>query len=845
MSRASATSVTSVGRESARATGTAAPDSRVACAHCGLPVPGAFRADPQTPAFCCAGCQTAYDIIHTCGLDRYYLLLQNAANPVKTKGRSFAEFDDPEFLKASVATTPEGLSSIELVLSGVHCAACVWLVERLPRLAPGVLSARLDLRRSRVRLAWNPGAVALSTIARTLDSIGYTPAPIRDAASQTRHLRDDRAQLIRLGVAGACAGNVMLYAICLYAGVLEGIEAGHALLFRVLSLIVTTISVAWPGRVFFRSALAAIRARTPHIDIPIALALSVGWVWSVYSTITRSADVYFDSLAMLVFALLVGRYIQSRQQRRAHDAVAALFALTPTWARVVEGGDSREVATESLALGTIIEIHPGEAVPADATITTGASLLDRSLLTGESTPVEATAGSTILAGTTNLTSTIRATVIASGPATRLGAITRLMEDAATRRAPIVQLADRISAVFVVATIVLSIIAAGVWAHAGASKAISQAVAMLVVTCPCALGLATPLSLSMAMGKAARSGILIKGGDALQRLAHPRTIILDKTGTLTQGRMSIVAHVGDTHALALAAALERHSNHPIARALAAYEHASPHDPTEVHAEPGRGIEGHVAGSRVVVGRPDYVSTRGTGADVFDTQISDWTNAGHTPILVAIDGRTRAAVALGDSVRDEALETTKTLRRTGATLIIASGDHPGVVARVAGVLGIEQAIGHLEPEDKVRLVEAQREHGTVVMIGDGVNDAAALAAADVGIAIRTGGDASGVHGVEASLAAADVSLATPGIAQIVDVVTAARRTMRVIKRNLFVSLGYNVLAASAVLLGVVTPLFAAILMPVSSLSVLALATMSRTFDAKPAPRTKLASARRPLP
>ncbi|MGD9790510.1 MAG: heavy metal translocating P-type ATPase [Phycisphaerales bacterium] len=842
MSRAPATSFARVERQSDRAATPISTKSTVACAHCGLPVPGAFRADLNTPSFCCAGCQTAHEIIHTCGLERYYELLQNAANPVLTKGRSFAEFDDPEFLKASVATTPEGLSSIELVLSGVHCAACVWLVERLPRLAPGVLSARLDMRRSRVRLAWNPGAIALSTIARTLDSIGYTPAPIRDAASQTRHLRDDRAQLIRLGVAGACAGNVMLYAICLYAGVLEGIEAGHALLFSILSLIVTTISVAWPGRVFFRSAIAAIRARTPHIDVPIAIALAVGWTWSLYSTVTRSGDVYYDSLAMLVFALLVGRYIQSRQQRRAHDAVAALFALTPTWARVVEDGTTREVATESLAVGMLIEIHSGEAVPADATITAGASHFDRSLLTGESTPIEAMPGGTILAGTTNLSSTIRATVIASGPATRLGAITRLMENAATRRAPIVQLADRISAIFVIATIVLAIIAAGVWAHAGASKAISQAVAMLVVTCPCALGLATPLSLSMAMGKAARSGVLIKGGDALQRLANPKTIILDKTGTLTQGRMSIVAHVGDIRALALAAALERHSNHPIARALAAYEHSSPHEPTEVHAEPGRGIEGQVDGSRVLVGRPDYVAERSESAASFADSLASWTNSGHTPILIAIDGNVSAAVALGDSVRDEALATSRLLRRTGASLIIASGDHPAVVARVASTLDIADAHGHMEPEDKVRLVETHREHGTVVMVGDGMNDAAALAAADVGIAVRTCSDASGVHGVEASLAAADVSLATPGIAQIADVLTAARRTMRVIKRNLVVSLGYNVIAASAVILGVVTPLFAAILMPVSSLSVLALATMSRTFDAPPPARSGQRATRR---
>jgi Cu2+-exporting ATPase len=801
-----------------------------------LPVPAGLVQPGAQDQFCCNGCRTVYQMIHGCGLDRFYRLRDGADAPAvqaRTTDRRYAEYDADVFRDLYTQPQPDGSCRTELYLEGVHCAACVWLVEKLPQVLPGVLEARLDIRRSLVRLRWDDGQVPLSQIARMLDSLGYPPHPARDVHARQLRQQEDRRFLIRIGVAAACAGNVMTLAFALYGGVFTGIEAEYSQLFRWASMLFGLIALLWPGSLFFRGAWAAVRTRTAHLDLPIALGLLAGGVAGTINAVLDRGEIYFDSLTMLVFLLLVGRWIQRRQQRWAGDAVELLFSLTPTSARRLEDdGVIAEVPIEAIGPGDVVEVRAGDTIPTDGVVQTGRSAIDSSLLTGESKPLTVAVGDNVHAGTVNVGSRLRIEVQAVGAQTRVGRLMQLVEECSRRKAPIVQFADRVAGWFVLVVLALAALTLGLWLWLDPSRSVDNAVALLIVTCPCALGLATPLAVTVALGRAARRGILIKGGAALEQLAGRGMMVLDKTGTITAGRTAVVSWDGDADARPWVAALEVHSSHPIARALVAWcaEHESGcrderFTADDVRQTMGGGLVGSVAGHCVVVGSPQFV--REQSVDV-DAQLARAQRAviasGATPVLVGVDGRCTAVIGLGDPIGDDVPQALDRLRRLGWTVRILSGDHPDVVAAVGNRLGVpsEQAIGGASPEDKLDLVRDWGAAGSVVMVGDGVNDAAALSAADVGIAVH--------GGAEASLAAADVYLSRAGLAPVVELIGAAQATVRVIHRSLAASVCYNAIAATLAMAGLISPLAAAVLMPISSFTVLTLAYSSRTFGSR---------------
>jgi Cu2+-exporting ATPase len=837
-----------------------APGESVACAHCTLPVPAGLIEPEKERQFCCHGCAAAYEIIHGCGLERFYALHQATDGPVRQArgtGRKYAEFDDPTFATLYVKSVIPGTAAVEFFLEGVHCAACVWLVERLPRVLPGVLEARLDLRRALVMVTWDPSRVELSKIGRTLDGMGYPPHAARERAQRDLRRSEDRRTLIRIGLAGACAGNVMLLAFALYAGLFDSMEPQYLRLFRWVSMLLSVVAVLGPGWVFMRGAIASLRARAVHLDVPIALGLMGGLVWGVYSTIAGVGEVYFDSLSVLVFVLLVGRWVQQRQQRAASDSVELLYALTPSRARIwnpEQGEDASghgiDVPIEAVRAGQIVQVLAGETFPADGVVTRGASTIDQALLTGESRPISIGIGDGVAAGAINVGAEVLVRVDATGEASRVGRLMKLVQEASRNRPPIVKLADKIAGVFVVCMIALAVITVVLWMPGGPlgvsgqvsgevggqaggqaggmGRAIEHAAALLVVTCPCALGLATPLAMSVAIGRAARRGMLLKGGEPLQLLNKPGLILLDKTGTITRGTTTMHAWHGPVWARELVAALEATSHHPVARAIVNGLHA---DATERPAQPCQATEvafassggsGIVQGRRVVVGSVGYVTDACGPAPEWVREIERGATAhALTPVLVAVDGSIAAVITLGDPIRDDSVSAINALRARGWRVGILSGDHPDVVSSVAARLGIEPELtfGGCDPEAKLGVVHEQMTRGPVAMVGDGVNDAAALAAATVGIAVH--------GGAEASLAAADVYLGTPGLSPILDLLDASQRTMRVIYRNLAFSLMYNIGAASLAVCGLITPLIAAVLMPASSLTVLASSVRVRTF------------------
>lgn len=827
------------------------PAAAVACSHCALPVAAGDVRDGAEQQFCCAGCATAWEILHEHGLDQYYRLPERRLAAVGASARSYEEFDHPSFRDLHVRGLTGGLSRVVLLLEGIHCASCVWLVERVPLLVPGVTRAELDVRRSLVTIEWDAVATPLSAVARTLAALGYPPHPFVGGARESLRRREDRAALVRIGISGAIAINVMLAALASYTSFFgQGLDASFERFFRWLSLALVIPAMLGPGRVFFRSAWASLRARALHLDLPIAIALGVGFVRGAFNTFRGSGPVYLDGIAVLIFLLLVGRYLQQRWQRAATDASELLHSLTPNGSRVVEGDAIREVPASAITPGMLLDVRAGDTLAADGTIESGRTTLDMAWLTGESRPVAAAVGDEVLAGTINVAAPVRVRVTRAGEETRVARVLQQVEESAQRRAPVVLLANRLAGVFVAAVLTLSVVTWALWRTSDPNAAIDNAIALLIVTCPCALAMATPLSVTVALGRAARRGIFVKGGDALQVLAGHGTMLLDKTGTLTEGRSALVSWDGPDDVRPMILALEQGSLHPIAAGFrAAWHGVAPAVLSSVEHTSGGGIAGVVEGHDVAIGSPafvdaaisealrspTYASRRKPGPSVVPSDASQRAlGAGVvavapslTPVHIAIDGQLVGTAGFGDPVRVDSRAAVAALVARGWSVGMLSGDAPSVCESVGSQVGIpsDRVRGGATPELKAAAVTTARTRGEVVMVGDGVNDAAAMATASVGIAVH--------GGAEAALASSDAYLTRPGLQPLVEVVDGARRTMRVVKRNIALSLAYNVAGIGLAMTGQLDPVVAALMMPLSSLTVVAGAWYGRTFD-REAPR-----------
>ena len=824
-------------------------EKNIACDHCGLPVPAGLIEPEANRQFCCGGCQVAYETIHACGLDEFYQVRDRLAGKnqaAATANSRYAAYDSDVFLATHALTTTAGLQSVELRLEGVHCAACVWLVERLPHVIDGVVEARLVLGASLARITWNPKQVPLSQVAKTLDQLGYPPHPARDTTGRQARNLAERKRLIRMAVAGALAGNCMLIAVALYAGLFDGIEPRFLRLFRWLSLAIGWVALLWPGEVFFRGAWAALRTRTANLDLPIALALGVGAIAGTANVLLDRGEVYFDSLSVLVFLLLVGRFLQSRQQRWAEDSVGLMLSLTPLSCRVLRDGTLVEEPVESLAAGDEVEIRSGDLFPADGEVVSGESASDQSLLTGESVPQPVALGDAVYAGAQNVGSTLRVTVTVTGEATRVGKLMRLVEEGSGTKPQVVEFADRVGGWFVLVVSVLALLNFAVWSMTvGLAPAIDSSVALLIVACPCALGLATPLTMAIAIGAAAKFGVLVKDARALESLGrvgkekHSGRMLLDKTGTLTMGRPQVTAWNGPAWLQPLVAAIERESNHPLARALvAAYQNESVTAPpmlTDREESLNGGVSARCTKGLLQVGSPTYIQGHAIAlSNELLESIQEGEATGCTVVVVAIDNEALATVWLRDEPRDDVALTLQQIKQSGWHCEIVSGDAAGPVAKVAQQVGIpaSETSAGVTPEGKLQRVRdlltlPSADRPTVVMVGDGVNDAAALAAADVGIAVS--------GGAEASLAAADVYVREPGMAPLARLTRLSAQTLHVVRRNLVISLAYNMIAVSLAAAGWITPLVAALLMPLSSATVLASAAMGLS-SSPPTPPTE---------
>lgn len=814
------------------------------CVHCGLPTPVHCDTDPST-VFCCNGCKGAYELIQGWGLESFYELRdssqQNRAS--LDSDASFDVFDDEEFLGPSKPSVQsDSWLQTRLAIVGLHCAACAWLIENVATRTPGWRSARVKMSNHSIQIVFDPKTIRLSEIARLLNRIGYELAPYIDGDDQAFQIQN-RKLLTQIAIAGFCAANAMWIAVALYAGDATGLAASHREFLTFIGTGLGLVSVAIPGRTFFVGAIASLRTRTPHMDLPVALGLSVGSITGIVSVILGRGYVYFDSLAILVFLLLIGRWIQFHQQHRAAKAVDLLLRITPRHARRLNGdGAVTMVLAERLQHGDVVRVFAGESVPADGTIIRGRSLLDRALLTGESRHVRVDVGDSIEAGVVNLQSEFDFRITAIGKDSRIGRVMQSVEEASAGRVPAVQLADRIGGVFVTVVSILAVATFAWWAAVDWYVAASCATALLIVACPCALALATPLAIAVGLGRSAKQKIYIRDGATLGQLAKPGTIWFDKTGTLTEGRPSASLVYGDQDAIVLADAIERGCKHPIAEAIHGLAHRlclpvrTPGNEIEGHSEIEvadvevtdvevgiGGITGHCDGRAILVGNFDFAQSHAIYLDdgTLLAAASCLENRS-SPIVIAVDGIAVTVLAVQDTIKPDAAATVSWLANRGWTVGVLSGDHAEIVNQVADQLGIsrDHCYGGLSPEDKLRHIKSLQASAlnqsssrrTIVMVGDGANDAAALAAADVGIAVR--------GGAEVSLRAAPVFIATGQLSTLSSLIDASRRTSALIHTAFATSLAYNLVAVGLAMAGRISPLLAAILMPISSVTVLSL-------------------------
>ena len=631
----------------------------------------------------------------------------------------------------------------------------------------------------------------------------------------------------------------MLLGLALYAGNFGHMESAYRTFFRWISAGLGVISLAWPGATFFRSAWSALRMRTINLDVPIALALATGGIAGLVNVVLNRGEIYFDSLSVLVFLLLVGRFIQYRQQRRADDAVGLLFSLTPSSCRVVRGNQLIDTPVEALVPGDLIEVRPGELFPADGIVLSGRSTVNEALLTGESMPSPVEVGAEIHAGAQNVGSVLRVNVEKTGRETRVGKLMQLIERGVGEKPPIVQFADRIGGVFAVVVTLFAGAVFAFWCRRSLSAAIDHTVALLIVTCPCVLGLATPLTLAMTIGRLARRDILVKSGAAIERLARGGRLLLDKTGTLTEGRLRLIEWAGDAKWQPLIGEIEKNSNHPVGRALCEAFAVRELDASsrllvrDVEERGDGGLSASYDGAAVYLGSLTFLERKGiTLPPSLRNAARAMEQNGFTAVGFALGSKSIALAGLGDRIRDDSASAVASLRDMDWEPQIISGDAQDVARKVGRQVGISQseALGGLSPEEKLSIVSRRSAQRNTMMVGDGINDAAALAAADIGIAVH--------GGAEASLAAADIYIARPGLEPLVELVNTARHTMRIVHRNLVLSLGYNLVAGSLAAAGMMTPLLAAIIMPISSATVLSFTVMAvagrRNALAKEGPR-----------
>jgi P-type Cu2+ transporter len=691
-------------------------------------------------------------------------------------------------------------------VDGIRCAGCARTIDRALTQLDGLHAVRVNTATRRISVEFDPTRLSLAAVLSAVEAAGFKPVPLAGSGAVQAHATERREAIKRLGVAGLGMMQTMMLVFAFYTAGPRGIDASYAHYFQLVSMLLTLPVIFYSGAPILAGALANLRARTLGMDVPVALAVLLAFAASVYHTLQGSGETYYDSITMFIFFLLGGRFVEMNVRHASIDTNDALARSLPEHAqRLAADGSTERIPLNEIVPGDRLQIPRGAVFPVDG-IASECVSIDQSLLTGESASVDVPAGELIAGGAVNAGKVAVVTARGRVNDSTLATIVRLLERAQRDRPPIARAADQIAKWFVLAILLLTVVVAAVWWWVDPSRAFTAVLAVLVVTCPCALSLATPVAIAAATTRMSRDGVLITRADAIERMSRVTTVVLDKTGTLTDPAQTGVTatalgSVSASDAVRIAAALERGSEHPLAQAFREYA-----DPTmlasDVIETPGSGIEGTVDGVRYRLGRPSFVA----GNDACDAAHRDSGAA----LVLGAGARSVAEFTVGDAVKPTARAATIALRALGLELAIASGDQPSRVARVATQLGIDDAVGELTPAGKISYVAALRQRGAnVLMLGDGINDGPVLATADVSCAMA--------QGSALAQAAADCLIVDQSLRALPKAIETARRMQVVMRQNLTWAFAYNIAAVPAAALGMVPPWLAALGMSLSSLAV----------------------------
>ncbi|EIF50987.1 heavy metal translocating P-type ATPase [Sulfurovum sp. AR] len=786
----------------------------IACTHCNLTfaeeVMIAEQQNEKQLFFCCKGCQGVYHLLNSKGLDTFYDKLGDTKlQPAIQSNEDIEKFDLEGFKNKYITLHEDGLYEINLIIEGIHCSACVWLNEKVLHKTDGVIETSINYTNNKAKIIWDPEVIQLSKIIETIRSIGYNAYPYDPKLQEERAISTRKTYYSRILVAVFGAMNIMWLAVAHYAGYFGGIEQSFKDILNVAEFILATPVLFYSGWIFFRGAYYGYKNNIVNMDTLVASGALSAYIYSIYAMITQSGEVYFDSVVMIITFVLVGKYLEVLSKKHAVDTLDTLMGSTPTEVTTLKDGVKSLVSIENIIVGDIIELKPGEKVVIDGEVTWGQGSFDESSLTGENEPIYKKKYDTILSGSLCLDSVIHYSATKDASNSMLTSIVNLLEESITKKPRIEQLANTVSGYFSTVILIIALLTFAGWYFWTESfeQALIVGISVIVIACPCALGLATPMATLVGISVAAKRGILFKEASFLETMAKSDILALDKTGTITEGKPSVVkSEYLEAFEPSLLYALVSTSNHPISKGIKAYledthEKLETRTLEEITTIEAKGIKAKYQNQVLLGGNAELMKASKLDVDI------DSPNA---LFFFMIDDRLIARFELTDTIREGAARAIKKIQNLGIKVVMLTGDHEQSAQKVAKQVGIEEVYAKLLPQDKAALIDTFHQEGhVVVMAGDGINDAIALASSDISIAMGNGADVA--------ISVSDIVLLDEKPESIYESYKLSRRTFGAVKENLGFSLLYNVVAVPLAVMGFVNPLVAALSMSLSSLVV----------------------------
>lgn len=784
--------------------------SKVKCDHCHLEFSDEVMIHDGEYRFCCKGCQGIFHLLKDEGLESFYAKMGDTTlAPPTEQFEDSVNFDSPAFAEQYITETKEGLRQVSLVIEGIHCAACVWLNEKALHKMEGVIEASINFTTNKARITWNPNILKLSAIIDMIRAIGYNAFPYDASLQEVRANKERKDYYLRMAVATFATMNMMWVAIAQYAGYFTGITQEIKTILNIAEWALATPVLFYSGWVFYRGAYYGLKNRAINMDLLVVTGSSLAYLYSIYITVLEKGEAYFDSVSMIITFVLFGKFLEVLSRKNAADTLDVIGKHIPREVSIVEGETIRSINVNEVKEGDVILIRSGERSAIDGEVVSGEGSFDESNLTGESEPIFKRPGDKIISGTTSIDALIHYRATKDFAHSTLSTLVNLLENAMAQKPSIEQLANRLSQHFSSTILFLAIATFWgwyFWPHSF-DRSLMVGISVIIIACPCALALATPVATLVGLALGAKRGILFKSASQIETMAHATTVVLDKTGTITQGRPEVTAMM--THhpfEIGVLATLVASSKHPISRGVMEYldrhyDSIETLSIEEIKEIPARGMVGRYQGTVVAGGNAQLMNELG---------ISVESSSDKSVFYYAVDQVLVATYELRDLPKEGSKEAIALLKSMSLRVVMLTGDHEGSARRVASEVGISELYAELSPEGKAAFIDELHAQGdVVVMAGDGVNDLLALAASDIAIAMGSGSDIA----IEVS----DVVLLNDSLGSLAESFAISRRTYRLIKQNLGISLVYNSITIPLAMMGYVIPLIAAISMSFSSLLV----------------------------